>query len=87
MGHWPPLFFGWIGPAGPLPPVGEAGVLKAVRRTPKPGHLSLEVEYEGDTWSGGFTLEDLALCARVYELLQQNLGRSLREIGDLELDE
>ena len=51
-GHaWPPMFGGAYR-AGDRFPVGEVGVLKSVENSKMFSGLSLEIEYEGRTWSG-----------------------------------
>jgi hypothetical protein len=47
-------------------------------------HLDIEVEYEGRTYSTAFLWDDQLLLSSLYEFLKENIGNSIKEIGNLE---
>jgi len=67
--------------------MGEEGFLEEVqlRHDLRPQVLILVANHLGDIRKGIMVLEDTALLKAVYTKLRQHLGRSLTEIGDLEL--
>ncbi len=91
VSQWPPSW-GRTGDArksgGWESPCGEEGVLKGVENhaAPRPGHLSLVIEYKGNQFRGLVSLNDdefrFALCQK----LGGCMGKAIREIGDIEID-
>jgi hypothetical protein len=67
--------------------LGEAGVLEAVhlRNDLTPKLINVVARHLGDLRHGIMVLEDPALLQVVYGKLKQHLGRTLSEIGDLEI--
>jgi hypothetical protein len=65
---------------------GEEGVLEAVelRRDLKPTLISIVANHFGDIREGIMILEDPAHLEALHRTLTENLGRPLKEIGDLE---
>jgi hypothetical protein len=47
----------------------------------------LVIEYEGEHYVGVLLFEDMAFCRRITDLLEQHIGRSIEEIGDLDIGE
>jgi hypothetical protein len=43
------------------------------------------MEYDGQHYVGSLVFDDSAFCAQICAVLQQHLGRSIKEIGDLEV--
>lgn len=82
---WPPL---WTQSTRPnLKTVkGEVGFLKYVHsggdRSTK---CYLVIEHEKQSFVGVLSLGNLRFCAQITGLLQGNIGRSIKEIGDLEI--
>ncbi len=67
--------------------LGEAGVLEEVhlRNDLNPRLISVVARHWGEARKGIMVLEDPALLEAVYGKLKQHVGRSLTEIGDLEI--
>jgi hypothetical protein len=67
--------------------LGEAGILAEVhlREDLNPKLISVVATHLGDVRKGIMVLEDPAHLEAVYGKLKQHVGRSLTEIGDLEI--
>ena len=67
--------------------VGEEGVLEAVtlRVDLHPKLISIVANHGGDIRKGVMLLDDLTHLEALYSTLRRNVGRPLREIGDLEI--
>lgn len=68
--------------------VGEEGVLENIqlRHELSTRLISIEANHLGDCRKGIIVLEDPAHLERVFDKLRENLGRPLKEIGNLEID-
>jgi hypothetical protein len=93
---WPPQ------PAGgafdphhpaPIPPDLEEGIVKDVRIVPPYGGFPAHIELEVERPDGKIEKRPLwvnedsgALLVKLYDVLKGNKGRTLREVGDLEVD-
>jgi hypothetical protein len=79
---WPPQW--WISDQE----AGEEGVLQGVRlfQDLTPECLYIAADHLGEVRKGIIILEDPAHLRGLYHKLQENLGRPLTEIGDLELE-
>jgi hypothetical protein len=68
--------------------LGEEGVLEDVRlrKDLLPGAIGVTVHHLGDSRFGIIMLENHAHLEILYHKLQDNLGRPLTEIGNLEID-
>src|SRR5215472_415164 len=83
---WPP---GWLWTAGydTTHPQGEVGILKAVRQS----HIEprdrcfLIMEHCGAEYLGALLLSEPAFCQGILEVLTQQLGKTIQEIGDIDL--
>jgi hypothetical protein len=65
---------------------GEIGVLTHVLKNEFiDNKIFMFIEYSGVRYSGMLIVEDAAFCDTVFNLLQSNLGRSIKEIGDLDV--
>ena len=65
---------------------GEIGILRHVlRHDAMPNKCFLVIEHEGERWMGCLLVEDRAFCEQICDLLRTQLGRSIKEIGDLDL--
>jgi hypothetical protein len=47
--------------------------------------IFLMMEYEGDRYISGMQFDDPMFCYQIWTLLKANIGRSIKEIGDLDL--
>jgi hypothetical protein len=79
---WPPEF------AMSGQSLGEAWILESVqlRDDSKLKLISVTANHLGDERKGIIILEDLIHLQILYEKLKETLGKSLREIGDMEID-
>jgi hypothetical protein len=67
---------------------GEVGVLKYVHPNTKLSNKCfLVVEYTNEKYVGCLIFDDKPFCAQVTALLQRNIGRPIKDIGDLDLSE
>ena len=83
---WPPTWV-WIGRNSDKQPKGEIGTLTRVKadRSSLIHRCFLWMEYEDSAYLGCLLLSDGAFCEQLLKLLQENIGRSIGEIGSLDL--
>lgn len=66
---------------------GEVGVLVEAKYHERlPTRLFLRMEHEGGLYMGALVVDDASLCFQLYKFLQKHTGRTIKEIGDLEID-
>ena len=82
---WPPVWV-CIGGDKNLHPKGEVGILTQVETTAwsSTNHFSLD-GIQGGIYLGCLLLSDAAFCEQAFKLLQENIGRSIEDIGRLDL--
>lgn len=86
--NWPPE---WIWASGLrnvfIYPKGEMGVLENVRQSiVRPDTcLFIIVSYQGSCYLGRLNFDDQEFCRHIFELLKANYGRSLIEIGSIDV--
>ena len=84
--NWPPA---WLWTAGyyTTHPQGEVGILKTVLRSriQPSDRCFLVMEHCGAEYVGALLLSDPAFCEEVVEVLMQNIGETIREIGAIDL--
>jgi len=85
IASWPPV---WINirdfEAKKL--TGEIGVLThALLHDDVPTKCFLAIEFERVQYMGSVIFEDPAFCRQIHALLQPHIGRSIKEIGSLDL--
>ena len=83
---WPPAWW-WRAGAENENPIGEVGMLREVRAySIQPAdRLYLIMENDGAEYLGILLVEDYAFCQQLFTLLVQHCGRSIRDIGDIDL--
>lgn len=84
VSNWPPP---WtvMGP-GHSVLKGEFGVLTDAYTNGIGSNICfLVMEVDGERYLGALLFDDRAFCQRILALLQLNIGRSIRKIGDLNL--
>ena len=65
---------------------GEIGILKhVIKHDAMLNKGFLVMEHEGERWMGCLIIDDHAFCEQISDLLRTQLGRSIKEIGDLDL--
>ena len=83
--NWPPS---WVNTRS-FPPEklhGEIGTLNAIKTYDlTPNRCFLIIEFQTMRYMGSLLFEDAAFCRHIGEILQQHLGRSIKEIGDLDV--
>ena len=83
--NWPPEWKATRRSKDKLPK-GEVGILKEVFMTDNSDcELLMTIEFEGQRYFGGLEFEDPWFCSQVYNLLQHHFGRTIEDVGDLEL--
>jgi hypothetical protein len=83
VGNWPPVLFVATGDGRAT---GEVGVLKWV--VPGAGakrKFFIFVEHDGSGYIGTLKFDSAQLCAAVCGFFDRQIGRSLKEIGDIDL--
>ena len=67
-------------------PTGEIGVLTQVLMSELMDEkVFLFIDHSGYRYMGMLAFDDSAFCRAIHRLLQNNTGRSIKEIGDLDL--
>jgi hypothetical protein len=47
--------------------------------------IFLFIDYNGSRYMGMMVFDDPKFCSHIFALLQRNVGRSIKDIGDLDL--
>jgi len=85
VSNWPPV---WVHSRGGEEKQlnGEIGVLKYVHASNRLSNKCyIVMEHESIQYVGCLIFEDVGFCYRVANMLRTYLGRSIKEIGDLDL--
>ena len=84
--NWPPIWL-WGGGDRYVHATGEVGVLKDVMFSSIEPYEKcfLIMEHEGRKYLGTLLVEDPVFCREIYTLLIEQRGKSIQEIGDLDL--
>jgi hypothetical protein len=86
ISNWPPLWTQWAEGGGTKTISGEVGVLRYVKRTEQLSKKCfLVIEYEREHYVGTLLFDNSVSCSQICALLQQHLGRSVKDIGDLDV--
>jgi hypothetical protein len=86
VSNWPPFWTQWSEGGGMTMLKGEIGVVRYVHLTTQDSkRCHLVIEYNGQHYVGTLLFDDSAFCSQICALLQQQLGRSIKDIGDLEV--
>jgi hypothetical protein len=82
--NWPPP---WSLPteAGKITANGEIGVLKHLMYYGNSTKILLVINHENQSFVGTLLFSDSRFCDHVATLLKTHIGRSIKEIGDLDL--
>ena len=84
--NWPPLWMqSRIGGGVKAIMNGELGVLIYVHAPTDSRKCYLVIEDENENYTGTLVFDNARLCRQVADLLQHYFGRSIKEIGDLEV--
>jgi hypothetical protein len=85
MHNWPPS---WVSTRSvPVQKLhGEIGILKGVKLFDlTPNRCFLIIDFQTIRYMGSLLFQDAVFCRQIQDLLQQHLGRSIKEIGDLDV--
>ena len=67
-------------------PTGEIGTLEKVMMNELfDNKVFLFVQYQGFRYMGAMHFDDPGFCCAIFTLLNSNVGRSIREIGEIDL--
>jgi hypothetical protein len=84
--NWPPT---WTQPRKNQPPKtvrGEVGKLSYVYANEQLSNKCfLVIEHENERYVGALLFADLRMCDQLVRILRAQVGRSIKEIGDLDL--
>jgi hypothetical protein len=65
---------------------GEIGVLRYIHSNDRISNKCyIVIEHEKEHFVGSLIFDDIEFCRQISSLLQQHIGRSIEEIGDLDL--
>jgi hypothetical protein len=83
---WPPAWL-WTAGYDTTHPTGEVGILKAVLRSHIEPHdrCFLVMEHCGAEYVGALLLSDPSFCQEIFEVLSGHVGKTIQEIGDIDL--
>ena len=83
---WPPPWL-WCGGFDNTHPRGEVGILKNVFvSSVKPStRCFLIMEHAGAEYIGDLFISDAAFCMQIYTVLLRHCGKTIQDIGDLDL--
>jgi hypothetical protein len=89
MSAWPPV---WSNPTrgggAYATKRGEIGTLTNVSgNRVVPDMCFLYIEHDGESYCGALILDNAAFCSHLIPFLQQQIGKSISEIGDLDVSE
>jgi hypothetical protein len=82
--NWPPV---WTHTAdGSVRTLlGEVGSLRHVYADPLSSKCFLVIDFEAENYTGSLTFKDPGFSKEIISLLRENIGHSIKEIGDLDL--
>jgi hypothetical protein len=82
--NWPPV---WTQRRrdGVKAVTGEDGILIYVHAAAGSNKCDLVIEYENENYTGTLLFDEAKFCHQVAALLRQHIGKSIKEIGDLDV--
>jgi hypothetical protein len=80
--NWPPKW--GITQHDNKPLIGEVGILEYAQK-PYGQKLIIVMKLDDQRYTAILMFDDTTFCKQIYNLLQQNIGRRIEEIGDLDL--
>jgi len=81
---WPPTWT-LIDGTKKKKPKGEVGILKEVKVSKTANRCFLVIDHGRSTYVGSILINDFSFFVRVVAFLREHRGKSLREIGSLDL--
>ena len=87
VGNWPPVWTKGTTRQNTQMIRGEVGILRYVQAYGQSSKKCyLVIEYTGEHYVGTLLFNDVKFRCQITELLRQHIGRSIKEIGDLEVE-
>ena len=84
--NWPPIWVSGAGSKSYQKNLGEVGTLIGViLNEAAPDRLFLRREIKTEQYMGCLAFNDHVFCRQLYIFLQGHIGKSIKEIGDLDL--
>lgn len=83
FGQWPPGWGGWYG-KGTKRPFGENPEKLLYVRESDSG-IALDVEHDNNEFAGHITIDDSDFRKKFLKVLEQHIGKSIEEIGSIDL--
>jgi len=84
--NWPPIWVSGAGSENYKKNLGEVGILIGIiLNEAAPDRLFLRMEIKKERYMGCLAFNDHAFCRPLYIFLQDHIGKSIKEIGDLDL--
>jgi hypothetical protein len=84
---WPPDWL-WCAGFDNTHPLGEVGILKTTLLSRvKPASCFLIMDHAGAEYMGELFISDAAFCSEFYEVLLRHCGKTIQEIGDIDLSD
>jgi len=83
---WPPDWL-WCAGFDNTHPLGEVGILKTVfvSSVKRSTSCFLIMDHAGAEYMGELFISDAAFCSEIYEVLLRHCGKTIQEIGDIDL--
>jgi hypothetical protein len=85
QGAWPSPWASFYGRGERHPSGEDPSRLLSVEKSDRRKTITLRAEFEGREVTGTMTIEDSQFRARLYDTLQEHVGKSIREIGSLDI--
>jgi hypothetical protein len=83
--NWPPVWFR-LKTEQPKRVMGEDGVLiQSLWDAQLSKRLFLRMKLDQELYMGALLFTDATFCQQLHGILKQHIGRSIREIGDLDI--
>jgi hypothetical protein len=83
--NWPPVWFR-LKSEQPKKMMGEVGVLiESLWHAHLAKRLFLSMKFDQELYMGALLFTDATFCQQLHRILKQHIGRSIREIGDLDI--
>jgi hypothetical protein len=85
---WPPVWL-YCGGFDNTHPRGEVGILKNVfvSSVNPSTRCFLVMEHAGAEYMGDLSISDAAFCSEIYAVLLRHCGKTIQEIGDIDLSD
>ena len=83
-GKWPPTWTPRLSRTSKKPRGEQPDKLLSVRELE--GAITLEVQFEGERFSGYLAIEDMEFRKKLLKLLNKSLYRTLRQVGSMDVD-